>query len=109
MPMITNSLGPQARGGQAGGLFVCVADLEDEMIRALGAAAVQELIEAAGESGPFRTFTRQPSQRSRPRSQQLRRFVGTRSGRKVRYAHLLALALDLRRVPEPLDGLLAAV
>jgi hypothetical protein len=91
------------------GFFVCVADLEDELIRALGAAAVEELIEAAGEFGPFRTFTRQPFQRNRSRPQQLRRFMGTRSGRKLRYAHLLASALDLTRVPEPLDGLLAAV
>jgi hypothetical protein len=91
------------------GFFVCVADLEDEMIRALGVAAVEGLIEAAGELGPFRTFTRQPFQRSRCRPQQLRRFIGTRSGRKIRYGHLLASALDLGRVPEPLDGLLAAV
>jgi hypothetical protein len=91
------------------GFFVCVADLEDELIRALGAAAVEELIEAAGELGPFRTFTRQPFQRGRPRTQQLRRFMGTRSGRKIRYGHLLAAALDLDRVPDPLDGVLAAV
>jgi len=91
------------------GFFVCVADLEDELIRALGEAAVLELIEAAGELGSFRTFTRQPFQRSRPRSQQLRRFTGTRSGRKIRYGQLLAAALDLGRVPAPLDRLLAAV
>jgi hypothetical protein len=91
------------------GFFVCVADLEDEMIRALGVTAVEALIEAAGELGPFRTFTRQPFQRGRSRPQQLRRFMGTRSGRKIRYGHLLASALDLSRVPEPLDGLLAAV
>jgi hypothetical protein len=91
------------------GFFVCVADLEDEMIRALGAPAVEEVIEAAGERGPFRTFTRQPFQRDRSRAQQLRRFMGTRSGRKVRYGQLLASALDLTRVPDPLDALLAAI
>src|SRR5512142_1210029 len=42
------------------GFFVCVADLEDEMIRSLGVRRVERLIEAEGESGPFRTFTRQP-------------------------------------------------
>ncbi len=91
------------------GFFVCVTDLEDEMIRALGVPAMEGLIEAAGELRPFRTFTRQPFQRNRSRPQQLRRFLGTRSGRKIRYGHLLAAALDLNRVPEPLDGLLAAV
>ena len=47
----------------AGPYFVCVADLEDELIRALGTCRVEELIEAEGESGPFRTFTRQPAHR----------------------------------------------
>jgi hypothetical protein len=40
---------------------------------------------------------------------QLRRFIGTRSGRKLRYARLLAGALDLGHVPRPLDRLLAHV
>lgn len=50
-----------------GPYFVCVADLEDELIRALGNSRVQELIEAEGESGPFRTFTRQPAHRGEAR------------------------------------------
>ncbi len=91
------------------GFFVCVADLEDELIRALGVRRVEQLIEAEGELGPLRTFTRQPAQRTRPRDQQLRRFLGTRSGRKIRYGHVLAAALDLTRVPPPLAGLLARV
>jgi hypothetical protein len=91
------------------GFFVCAADLEDELIRSLGAGRVEELIAAEGESGPFRTFTRQPAHRGEPREQQLRRFLGTRSGRKVRYGHLLAAALDLTRVPGPLAGLLSLV
>jgi hypothetical protein len=89
--------------------FVCVADLEDELIRALGTGRVEDLIEAEGESGPFLTFTRQPAHRDTPRDQQLRRFMGTRSGRKIRYGHLLAAALDLTLIPAPLAGLLAAV
>ncbi len=91
------------------GFFVCVADLEDELIRALGVRRVEQLIEAEGELGPLQTFTRQPAQRNRPRDQQLRRFLGTRSGRKIRYGHVLAAALDLTRVPLPLAGLLARV
>jgi hypothetical protein len=92
-----------------GPYFVCVADLEDELIRALGTRRVEELIEAAGEHGPFLTFTRQPAHRGEGRDQQLRRFMGTRSGRKVRYGHILAAALDPARVPGPLAGLLSAM
>jgi len=91
------------------GFFVCVADLEDELIRSLGVRRVEQLIEAQGEAGPFRTFTRQPAQRDRTREQQLRRFMGTRSGRKIHYGHVLATALDLARAPGPLAGALSRV
>jgi hypothetical protein len=94
---------------RVGPYFVCVADLEDELIRALGTGRVEELIQAEGESGPFRTFTRQPAHRETPRDQQLRRFMGTRSGRNIRYGHVLAAALELTRIPGPLAGLLSAV
>ncbi len=57
----------------------------------------------------MRTFTRQPAHRNRPRDQQLRRFLGTRSGRKIHYGHVLAAALDLSRLPAPLAGLLSQV
>jgi hypothetical protein len=97
------------RAGPDAPYFVCVADLEDELIRALGTRRVEELIEAEGERGPFLTFTRQPAHRGEVRDQQLRRFMGTRSGRKIRYGHVLAAALDLTRVPAPLAGLLSAV
>jgi hypothetical protein len=91
------------------GFYVCVADLEDELIRSLGVDAVERLIEAEGELGPFGTFCRQPAQRGRTRAQQLRRFLGTRSGRKLRYGRVLAGALDLSRVPDPLAGVLSRV
>jgi len=94
---------------RVGPYFVCVADLEDELIRALGTGRVEELIQAEGESGPFRTFTRQPAHRETPRDEQLRRFMGTRSGRKIRYGHVLAATLDLTRIPGPLVVLLSAV
>ena len=76
---------------------------------AAGSCAVEQLIEAEGELGPFRTFCRQPAQRGRTRAQQLRRFLGTRSGRKIRYGQVLAGALDLGRVPDPLSGVLSCV
>ena len=45
---------------RVGPYFVCVVDLEDEMIRALGSSRVEELIEAEGEIGPFRTSPGSP-------------------------------------------------
>jgi hypothetical protein len=86
---------------------VCSADLEDELIRALGPAAVEQIIEAEGELRSLRTFQRQPAQRTRSPQQQLHRFMGTRSGRKSRYAGLLAGAVALSQVPRPLDRVLA--
>ena len=88
---------------EALGFYVCVADLEDELIRCLGAAAVEQVVEAQGELGSFRTFQRQPAWRARPSQEQLRRFIGTHSGRKIRYARLLVDALELTSVPRPLD------
>ncbi len=91
------------------GFFVCVEDLEDELIRSLGVDSVEGVIEAQGELGSFRIMQRQPAQRERSHEAQLRRFMGTRSGRKINYARLLVEALDLGQVPRPLDGLLAHV
>jgi len=91
------------------GFFVCVADLEDELIRSLGADVVERVIEAQGDLGSFRTFQKQPAWRGRSVEEQLRRFFGTTSGRKIQSAALLVNALDLGRVPRPLDGVLAHV
>jgi hypothetical protein len=91
------------------GFYVCVADLEDELIRSLGADAVERVIAAQGELGPFRTLQNQPAWRGRPVEEQLRRFLKTYSGRNIRTAAFLADALDLTRVPRPLELLLAHV
>ncbi len=91
------------------GFFACAADLEDELIRAVGVDTVQHIIAAQGQLRSFRTFQQQPAQRARSRDAQLRRFMGTHSGRKRQYAALLVEALDLDHVPRPLDGVLAAV
>ncbi|MFG1942180.1 TOPRIM nucleotidyl transferase/hydrolase domain-containing protein [Nonomuraea sp. NPDC048826] len=88
------------------GFFVCEADLEDELIRALGTAEVEAVVDAEGELGSFRTLQRQPAWRGRDTHDQLRRFMGSGSGRKIRYSRLLVEALDLARVPRPLDLLL---
>ena len=91
------------------GFYVCDTDLEDELIRAVGVDAVERVVAAEGELGAFRTFQNQPAKRGQPLDQQLRRFMGTYSGRKIRYAGLLAAAVDLTRVPRPLDGVLGHV
>ena len=94
-------------GLEAAGFYVCVADLEDELIRGLGAATVEHIIAAQGELRSFRTLQRQPAQRDRSLTQQLHRFLGSGAGRKLRYARLLAEALDPLAVPRPLDRVLA--
>ena len=91
------------------GFFVCDADLEDELIAALGADAVERALETQGELNAFRSFQNQPAWRGRAREAQLRRFIGTRSGRKIQSGALLVGALELDRVPRPLDGVLAHV
>src|SRR5207248_1151474 len=55
------------------GFFVCIADLEDELIRALGAASVETVLEAHGDLRSFRTLQKQPAWRGRSTEQQLRR------------------------------------
>jgi hypothetical protein len=94
---------------EALGFFVCVADLEDELIRCLGVAAVEQVVDAQGELASFRILQRQPAQLGRTHEEQLHRFLGTRGGRKVRYARLLVDALDLASVPRPLEQVLARV
>lgn len=88
------------------GFFVCDADLEDELIRALGVTAAEGVVAAQGELASFETFRRQPAQRDRPVSAQLRRFLGTRSGRKVNYGRALVEALEPGHVPRPLRAVL---
>jgi hypothetical protein len=91
------------------GFFVCVEDLEDELIRAHGAAAVEEVIEAEGDLGSFRTLQKQPAWQGRPVEEQLRRFMGSGGSRKIRYARRLVDALDPTKIPRPLNEVLAHV
>jgi hypothetical protein len=89
------------------GFFVCDKDLEDELIRALGTDVVEQVIDERGVLDPWRTFQKQPEWRDRATAEQLRRFFGTTSGRKIHAGEWLVRALDLGRVPRPLDRLLA--
>ncbi|MEU6706216.1 TOPRIM nucleotidyl transferase/hydrolase domain-containing protein [Streptomyces wuyuanensis] len=91
------------------GFFVCAADLEDELIRALGVTRVEELVQTEGDLRALQTFQHQPAQQGRTSQQQLRRFLGTKKGRKIQYGRVLVEALDPDRVPAPLDDLLAGI
>jgi hypothetical protein len=102
---------PSGVGGTAAlshaGFFRCDADLEDELIRALGVPRVEQVVAADGALPSLRIMQKQPAQRDRPAAEQLRRFIGTRSGRKIRYGRLLVEALDADAPPAPLGALLA--
>jgi hypothetical protein len=92
--------------GLEDGFFVCHRDLEDELIRALGVDAVEDVLAARQELGLFRSFQQQPAWRGRQPEEQLRRFLGTYSGRKIQTGAMLVNALDLDRVPDPLERVL---
>jgi hypothetical protein len=91
------------------GFFVCIADLEDELVRAAGTALAAEVLAAHGDLGAFRTIQRQPAWRGKDEAAQLRRFLGAGAQRKLRYARLLTEAIDPDRIPRPLEAVLAAV
>jgi hypothetical protein len=86
------------------GFYACTRDLEDELTRALGPDGMQRVLTEQGELRAFRTYQKQPAHRARPLEEQLHGFMWNR---KQRYAVLLVEALDLERVPRPLDRVLA--
>jgi len=71
---------------ESAGFFACVADLEDELIGALGTQAVERVLEEQGELHSFRRFQAMPKHRGSPVHRQLHRFLGTRATRKIRCA-----------------------
>ncbi len=88
------------------GFFVCVADLEDELVRAAGQHLVEEVLAEAGDLASFRTLQQQPAWRGHAFEEQMHRFLAAGSRRKLRYARLLVQALDPQRLPRPLTELL---
>jgi hypothetical protein len=82
------------------GFYACTLDLEDELTRAVGPDGMERVLAEQGELRAFRTYQRQPAHRARPLEEQLHGFMWNR---KQKYAVLLAEALDLERVPRPLD------
>jgi hypothetical protein len=91
---------------RASGFFVADRDLEDELIRAAGADAVMNVVDAEGDAGAFQVFSRQAEYSSMVIEDQLRAFIGKRR-RKARYSPLLVDACAPGREPQPLIDLLA--
>jgi hypothetical protein len=101
---------PQSRADlERLGFYVCVEDLEDELIRAVGTAGVEAVFDTHGDLDSFRTLQSQPAWRGQDPDAQMRRFLSSGARRKLRYARLLVESVDLGRVPRPLDALLAHV
>ena len=88
------------------GFYSCVRDLEDELTRAVGPDGMERVLAEQGELPAFRIYQKQPADRARPLADQLHGFMWNR---KQKYAVLLVEALDLARVPRPLDRVLAHV
>jgi hypothetical protein len=89
-------------------VYVCDPDLEGELIRALGVDVVQAVIADAGDLRSLRKFQQQPAQRGRSLEPQLHRWLRSSSRRYNRYLPLFVEALDLERVPQPLDEVLGS-
>ena len=88
------------------GFHACTRDLEDELTRAVGPAGMERVLAEQGDLRAFRTYQKQPAHRAEPLEEQLHGFMWNR---KQRYAELLVDALELDRIPRPLDRVLAHV
>ena len=88
------------------GFFACVADLEDELIRAAGETNLSRLIELEGDAQPWRTFRNQHAWHGRPVDQQFHRFIRSVSERNGRYIRAIVETIDPTRLPRPLRLLL---
>ena len=91
------------------GFFVCRADLEDELIRAVGTDAIAAITEREGAARAWTTFRRQPAWQGQDPQQQFRRFIRSVSSRNGRYIVAMVDALEPDRLPRPLLGVLAYV
>jgi hypothetical protein len=89
-------------------MYVCVENLEDELIRALGASRVEAVVAAEGDLETFRSFQNQPAWRGRSTESQLLRWMHN-GDRHHRYPPLLIAALEPARLPRPLVGVLEHV
>lgn len=99
---------PRTRADMARlGFHVCVNDLEEELIRAVGAAEVEALFDSQGDLGSLRSLQSQPAWRGQEPERQMWRFLRSGSRRNLRYARLLTEAAMARNaLPRPLAALL---
>ena len=88
------------------GFYACTRDLEDELTRAVGPDELERVLAEQDDLRAFRTYQKQPAHRARPLEEQLHGFMWNR---KQKYAVLLVEAVDLERVPRPLDCVLAHI
>jgi hypothetical protein len=91
------------------GFHICVRDLEDELLRALGGDGVRRVLEHLGLDGAFDRFSRQRAWADRPLEARLHRFAGAVSGRKALLGAALTTALPDERLPSPMRRLLDQV
>jgi hypothetical protein len=103
------SVGANPVDPRSAGFFRCDPDLEHELIRAAGEETVLRFIEEQGEATTFSKMRRQPAQRGRTLYDQMHRFFGIRSGRKVRYGTEIVDWIDEARLPRPLIELVEFV
>ena len=80
--------------------FVCF------LTRAVGAEGMERVLAEQRELRAFRTYQKQRAHQARPLDEQLHGFMWNR---KQKYAVLLVEALNLERVPRPLDCVLASI
>lgn len=88
------------------GFFACIADLEEELIRAAGETDLLRLIELQGDTQPWRSFRNQHAWHGRPVDQQFRRFIRSISERNSRYIRAIVETIDPARLPRPIRLLL---
>src|SRR3954470_11012954 len=88
------------------GFYACTRDLEDELTRAVGPDGMERVLAEQGDLRAFRTYQKQPAHRDEPLEEQLHGFMWNR---KQKYAELLVEALELYRMPRPLERVLAHV
>jgi OLD-like protein len=91
---------------ESAGFYACTRDLEDELTRAVGADGMERVLAEQGDLRAFRTYQKQPAHRTESLEEQLHGFMWNR---KQKYAELLVDALELDRMPRPLDRVLAHV
>lgn len=100
---------PQSRADLAElGFFVCIDDLEHELIRASGREEIERVLASQGDLTSFRTLQRQPAWRGGAFDEQFHRWLRAGARRNLRYAQLLTLTIGLDTLPHPLEAVLAA-